>query len=196
VRWLDDPQARHEPGSPNITGVIGVATAMDTLMLAGMDVVEDSEQILLEFAIAALASVPGLKIYRMWEGASAVGAITFNIPGIPYALLASILSCEYGIDTRDGCFCAHPLMAHLLGLTAAQARAMGNNRRNGGIILGGVRVSLGLDTTYGSIMILADALRTIVKSGPRWSYQLTPDTSGCSPDLDLRGSPFSPPWVR
>lgn len=186
VIWLNDPQARHEPGSPNITGVIGIAAAMNTLMSVGMGVVEDSEQILLEFAIAALAIVPGLKIYRMWKGAPAVGAITFNIPGIPYALLASVLACEYGIDTRDGCFCAHPLMAHLLGLTSEQARMMGNNRRNGGIILGGVRVSLGLDTTYGSIMILADALRTIVMSGPRWSYQLTPDTSGCSPDPDLR----------
>lgn len=186
VRWLDDPQARHEPGSPNIAGVIGIATAMDTLMSVGMSEVEASDQTLLEFAIEALASVPGLQMYRMWPTGPRVGAITFNLSGMPYALLGAVLSCEFGISTRDGCFCAHPLMAHLLGLTPEQARAMGNNRRHGGIILGAVRVSLGLDTTYGSIMILADALRIIAKSGPRWSYQLTPDTSGCSPDPDLR----------
>ena len=32
----------------------------------------------------------------------------------PYDLLAAVLSAEYGIGIRHGCFCAHPLMMRLL----------------------------------------------------------------------------------
>lgn len=186
VNWLDDVQARHEPGSPDIVGVIGTAAAMDTLAALDMDRVEVADQVLREFTVEALASVPNLTMYRMWKDSPAVGAVAFNVSGIPYALLGSVLSCEFGISTRDGCFCAHPLMAYLLGIDEKQAREIGKNRRIGGYLPGAVRVSLGLDINFGSVLILADAIHAIMKNGPGWDYQLTPDSSGCSPRPDMR----------
>ena len=43
---------------------------------------------------------------------------TFVVEGVPHALVAARLSAEYGIGVRHGCFCAHPYLIRLLGLSA------------------------------------------------------------------------------
>lgn len=191
--WLDHPEHRYEPGSPNVVGVLATAVAMETLR-PELDRVGLSEQLLMGLAVDALASVPGLQCYRMWPGTARIGVLMFNVVGdararvepLPYALLGAVLAAEYGIGTRAGCFCAHPLIAHLLGVDAAAARRMGAKRRKGAVVVGGVRVSLGLDSTVDSILALVDALLRIVKHGPQWDYQLSGDTSKCVPLNDRR----------
>jgi hypothetical protein len=84
-----------------------------------------------------------------------------------------------------------------MGLDLPAARRMGEARRSGGTVLGGVRMSMGLDTTVDSILALVDALLRIVKHGPQWDYQLSADTSTCVPVDDPRGEyvmPYIPPW--
>ena len=47
----------------------------------------------------------------------------FNLDGVPHGLLAARLANEYAIGTRSGCFCAHPYMGRLLGLTRGRGAA-------------------------------------------------------------------------
>lgn len=198
VDWVTHPEGRHEPGSPNVVGVIATAAAMTTLMGAGMGRVAAEETRLLAIAEQVLATVPGLRVLRVWpeSGCDRIGVITFTVAGWGYSRLAAALATEYGIDTRHGCFCAHPLMAHLLGITEQQAREIGRARAAGGPVPGAVRVSFGLDTTAHTIIRLVEALHRLVEDGPRWTYRTSPDLADCWPDPDPRPGWNTPPRGR
>lgn len=181
--WLDHPAHRHEPGSPNVVGVLATVTAMATLMAAGMERVAMAEQLLTELTANALAGVFGdsVEIYRMWADAPRIGVLAFNVVGIPYALLAARLAFEFGIASRHGCFCAHPLVAYLRGIDLAQGHIIGAARHDGGELPGAVRVSFGLDSDFDMVMRLIEALLDIIKRPSRWEYRLSPDKSQCAP---------------
>lgn len=197
--WLDHPEHRHEAGSPNVVGVLATAVAMATLIATGMDQVAMAEQMLTALAADALTGVLGdrVVIHRMWPGAPRIGVLSFTVIGIPYALLALRLAAEFGIATRHGCFCAHPLIAHLNGIDLTAGQAIGAARHSGGQLPGAVRVSFGLDSTFDTVLRLVEALLDIVSGKSRWDYQLTPDGSGCSVVSDPRRGyqlPFSLPY--
>jgi selenocysteine lyase/cysteine desulfurase len=74
---------------------------------------------------------------------------------------------------RHGCFCAHPLISELLGLSGGEVARLGAELRAGRRpqLPGAVRASTGLGTTPADIDRLIDALRAITGPGPRWSYR-------------------------
>lgn len=183
--WLSHTEHRQEAGSPNVVGVLATVVAMATL--AGeLDRVADSERMLIDIGGQALTIVPGTECYRMWPSGPRIGVLTFNIKNFPYALLAAILSAEYGIGTRHGCFCAHPLVSHLHGVDLSAARQIEVARYSGGGLPGAVRVSFGLDSTLDSVLVLIEALLRIVKIGPQWPYRFNADRSECWPESDSR----------
>ena len=51
------------------------------------------------------------------DPAKRIGALSLTIDGVPHELAASILNREAAIAVRNGCFCAHPYLHRLLGLT-------------------------------------------------------------------------------
>jgi selenocysteine lyase/cysteine desulfurase len=185
VRWCADPTARHEAGSPNVPGAIAAMVACQTIQDAGWPTDTD----LIDDAYTGLQEVPGLEIYSMWgEHHPRVGVFTFNIEDIPYGLLGAVLSAEYGIGVRTGCFCAHPLMAHLLNISPQQARLIADGS---GEIPGAVRISLGNGTTSDTLAALFDALRRIIKDGPAWNYGRSADETHYWPMDDPRPSLLS-----
>lgn len=121
-----------------------------------------------------------------------IAVLPFALTGVPYAQLAAVLSAEYGIGLRHGCFCAHPLMAHLLGIDPARAAELHSGIRRGEPVAkpGAVRMSMGIGTTTADIDHLVDALTELVIDGPRWSYRSAPDGGDCWPEPDPR-----PRWV-
>ena len=93
------------------------------------------ERVLSARLAAGLASVPGLQPVVLWSDppVDRVGLATFNLEGYRHPLLAAILSAEHAIGVRHGCFCAHPLLAHLLGVPFPRARyAFAAETRAGG----------------------------------------------------------------
>jgi selenocysteine lyase/cysteine desulfurase len=186
VQWCSDPTARHEAGSPNVPGAIATMTACQTIQDARWPRNTD----LIDEAYTGLQEIPGLEIYSMWgEHHPRIGVFTFNVEDIPYGLLGAVLSAEYGIGVRTGCFCAHPLMAHLLNISSEQARPIA---RGDGEIPGAVRISLGNDTTSDTLTALFDALRRIIKDGPAWSYNRSTDGTHYWPIDDPRPSLLLP----
>ena len=115
VIWADAPD-RFEAGSPNVVGVVALAAACRALLALGMDAVAAHERSLAVRMWTALERVPGLELLTQWPRGTVdrVGVATFNLRGYRDPLLAAILSAEHAIGVRHGCFCAHPLMTHVL----------------------------------------------------------------------------------
>jgi len=116
-----DPPERFEAGTPDIAGAIGLGAAVDYLEALGMDAVAAHERELLEYAVDALAAIPGLQmIGRPRERA---GAISFVTAGVHPHDLGTFLDRE-GIAVRVGHHCAQPIMAHY-GVPATTRASLG-----------------------------------------------------------------------
>ena len=189
--WADLPD-RQEAGSPNVIGAVAMGVACDALASAGMDVIAAEEARMLSFARERLAGVEGFEHYRVWPADHPrVGLLTFNLRGVPYDLLAAVLSAEYGIGIRHGCFCAHPLMMRLLRVDDAEAHRLVEETKAGHHerLPGAARMSLGLGSTVDDIEALVSALRSIAADGPRWTYAVDPDSDMYEPNPDPRPLP-------
>lgn len=174
VAWVDGPE-RDEAGSPNVIGAIAFAAAIDALEAIGMGTVTAHEEELTAHALARLARIPGIDIYgdpNPRGAGTRLGVIPFNVAGMHHGLVAAILSQEFGIGVRNGCFCAHPYLVHLLGLgqqevSAIRSRIAQGDRRQ---VPGLVRASFGAYNTTDDVDALAEALDCIVTHGPSGSY--------------------------
>lgn len=93
---------------------------------------------------------------------------TFTVEGVPHALVAARLAAEEAIGVRHGCFCAHPYLMRLLGLSREQVlRYRAEVRhRDRSAMPGAVRASAGLNTTGGDITRLLNAMARIARGHP------------------------------
>jgi selenocysteine lyase/cysteine desulfurase len=194
VLWADLPD-RQEAGSPNVLGAVALGVACATLQELGMDRVAEHESTLLRRLRTGLADVPGVRQYSLWgPGHPRNGVATFTVRGLGYAEVAAALSAEYGIGVRHGCFCAHPLMTTLLGISDDESDEIRAGLRAGEdtAVPGAVRASMGLGTTASDVDRLVEAVESVARSGLRWTYASTPDGASTWPDPDPRPRPELP----
>jgi cysteine desulfurase / selenocysteine lyase len=167
VAWADAPE-RDEAGSPNVVGAVALAAAIRALQRIGIDAIAEHEAGLCAHALQRLSRVAGLRLYGDADPRRAgerLGVIAFNLPSHSHFLVAAALSAEYGIGVRSGCFCAHPYVTHLLGLTPADAQRVRDQlaAHDRSRMPGMVRISLGLYNSVAEIDRLADALSAIAR---------------------------------
>ncbi|MCP5328693.1 MAG: cysteine desulfurase [Sinobacteraceae bacterium] len=98
---------KFEAGTPNISGAIGLAAAIDYLEGLGIERVHAHEQALLRQATAALTAIPGLTI--VGQAAHKAAVISFTLDGVHPHDLGTILDAE-GVAVRAGHHCAMPVM--------------------------------------------------------------------------------------
>ncbi|WP_433463474.1 aminotransferase class V-fold PLP-dependent enzyme [Spirillospora sp. CA-128828] len=123
TRWAASAEQRHEAGSPNVLGAIALAAACETLSPAWADVAA-REEALVERLRSGLAALPHVRELRLWgDRAPRVGIVSFIVDGWNARDVALTLSEEHGIGVRDGKFCAHPFVRHLLGGERTAVRA-------------------------------------------------------------------------
>jgi selenocysteine lyase/cysteine desulfurase len=178
VTWADTPD-REEAGSPNVVGAVALAAAANVLMDVGMDAIAEHENELVAHALERLARVPGLRIFGETDprrSREKVGVIPFNLGQMPHALVASILGYEGGIGVRHGCFCAHPYVVHLLGLTAPETARWRSQMARGdkSNMPGLVRASFGCYNTLADVDRLAAMLERIARGDYRGTYRQLP----------------------
>ncbi|MEV4291662.1 aminotransferase class V-fold PLP-dependent enzyme [Nonomuraea bangladeshensis] len=154
AEWHEDPEPRHEAGTPNVLGAIALAAACDALSATGWTALVREEERLLARLRAGLATIEGVRELALWgDDHPRVGIVSFTVDGHTAREVAEALSGEYGIGVRDGKFCAHPFVRHLLGTA------------DGGCEDGtasAVRASIGIGTTQEHVDRLIEALRAIV----------------------------------
>lgn len=191
VLWLDAPE-RQEAGSPNVVGAVALGAACRVLSAHGMDGVLAHERHLDGLMRQGLDTVEGLTRHHLWgEDHPRIAVATFTLEGYHHSLLATILSAEYGIAVRDGCFCAHPLMIHLMDTSADEVERLRDEVAAGSHanVPGATRASAGLTTTDEDVERLVEALSRIAAEGPQWTYEQDPITGHWSPSPDDRPFP-------
>ncbi|WBQ02487.1 aminotransferase class V-fold PLP-dependent enzyme [Kribbella sp. CA-293567] len=166
--WNEGP-ARHEGGSPNVIGAIALAAACAAIA-EHREAIEQHERSLLARLRTGLAQIAGVNTYDIFGAdADRVGTVCFTVDGVSSTLVSAALSAEYGIGVRDGKFCAHPLVGHLLAGSPETTA---------------VRASLGLGTTREHVDRLVGAVRSLAANGPAAEYEES--GHGCQPIGDPR----------
>ena len=161
--WWTEPPEREEAGSPNVVGAVALEAALDELGRIGWDAITAHEHGLATRLRRGLAAIDGVRVLGPSIDTDTLAIAAFVVEGVDHALVAARLSAEWGVGVRHGCFCAHPYLVRLLGLSAAevdlyreQVRA-GDHRR----MPGAVRASCGISSTEADVDTLLDAVAQI-----------------------------------
>ena len=136
--------AKYESGTPNISGGIGLAAAVDYLEALGMDAVSAREKKLTDLLIEGLEKIEGVTLYACRDADSRVGAVSFNVEGVHPHELSAWLDEEHAIAVRSGMHCAEPLMRRL------------------GAANGTVRASLSFYNTESEVNTLISVIRELL----------------------------------
>lgn len=179
IFWADPPD-REEAGSPNVIGTYALARTLLYLKKLGMDTLGQYEEELTGYALTELGKVKGITIYG---SRPRVGVISFNLTGIPHALLGAVLCFEAGMGVRTGCFCAQKYVRKLLGLAESEhyLELYDNGRMDK--IPGMVRISLAAYNTRAEIDELVRMLKDIASNPYRYcrGYRFVPSEGGYLP---------------
>jgi selenocysteine lyase/cysteine desulfurase len=171
VVWSPPPE-REEAGSPNVLGAVAFGAAARELAAIGWQAIRDHDAALARALRAGLSSIPGVRLLGPGPGVDTLPIASFVVDGVPHPLVAARLSAEFGIGVRHGCFCAHPYLVRLLGLSQDELQrfrsaARRHDRRS---LPGAVRASAGISTTQSDLERLFDATATIASSPPPVEY--------------------------
>lgn len=131
-----------EGGTPNIEGVLGLASACDYLDNAGLEEVRDHGNELIREFKRLVKAIGRIRVLAPEENGSPIATFTMN--GVEAHAVARLLSNRFGIMSRSGYHCAQPLHQKL-GLPET------------------VRVSVHLYNTIDEIRHCAKALGTIAQ---------------------------------
>lgn len=166
---------RHAGGTPNVVGAIAFAAATRFLDGLGMDNVREHERVLVRHALRRFQDLQqdhGIRLLGPSNVGAAdhkVGVFAFVTPGLHHGECSERLDQGWGIATRNGCFCAQPLLNQLLelGVEPAWTKASADEPVE---IPGATRATVGVYNTQADVDLLCDALGDImhgVKAGPR-----------------------------
>ena len=178
VVWSEPPE-RDEAGSPNTVGAVALAAAISWLEKIGMDQVAAHEADLTSYTLRKLDGMDGLRIIGARDPDRAMdrlGVLPIHLEGINHFLAAAVLGYEFGVGVRNGCFCAHPYILHLLGVSQDEAlrvreEILDGDRRE---VPGLVRISFGLYNTRDEVDRLIEALDCILRGAYKGRYHQDP----------------------
>ncbi|MCB8933025.1 MAG: cysteine desulfurase [Chthonomonadaceae bacterium] len=115
------PPAKFEAGTPNISGAVGLAAAMEFIEGLGYDALRASEDALVRDAVEALADLDGVTV--LGAPKERCGVVSFLVEGVHPHDVGTVLDTE-GVAVRAGHHCAQPLMERL-GVAATVRASFG-----------------------------------------------------------------------
>ncbi len=165
--WWTEPPDREEAGSPNVMGAVALEAALEELGRIGWGPIASHERALATRLRHGLAAIDGVRLLGPSLDTDTLAIAAFVVEGVDHALLAARLSAEWGIGVRHGCFCAHPYLIRLLGLSpsdvdAYREQVMAGDHR---AMPGAVRASCGISNTEADVDALLDAVARIASEG-------------------------------
>lgn len=135
-----------EAGTMNVSGIIGLGTALDFIFETGLENIAAKESELLIYAHEALKKVAGIELYGPDAPHKKVAVIAFNLAGQAPEEVAYYLDQKYQVMIRAGLHCAPS--AH---------RLIGTIKR------GSCRIGLGYYNEKEDIDALVDGLHSYLK---------------------------------
>ena len=136
-----DGALRFEPGTPNISGVIGFSNAIKFINNIGIKTIFEFEKKLVQHAQKKLREMPEIIMYG--ESDEKAGVISFNVKNHHPFDIGTLLD-NYGIAVRTGHHCTQPLMQDLK-------------------IQGTVRISFAIYNTIEEINYFIEKLKKVIK---------------------------------
>src|ERR1700742_5166913 len=133
----NDLPAKFEAGTPNISGAVGLAAAMDYVERLGIEAIAAHEHHLLDLATAQLEPTPGIEI--IGTAANKAAVLSFTLKGVHPHDLGTILDSE-GVAVRTGHHCAQPVMT-FFGIPATARASFGvyNTERDVAALVAGLQ---------------------------------------------------------
>ncbi len=135
------PPARFEAGTPPITQVIGLGSAIDYLTEIGMDNIFEYEKSLLEYGTRLLQEIDGLRI--IGNAREKASIISFVLDAAHPHDVGSMLDQD-GVAVRGGHHCAQPTMIRY-GVPAT------------------TRASMSFYNKFDELDVLAESIRKVIK---------------------------------
>jgi len=127
---------KFEAGTPDISGVIGLAAAINYVNELGLDRIEAHERDLLRQATESLSTIPGIRLIGTAKEKASV--LSFVMDGIHPHDIGTILDQE-GIAIRTGHHCAQPVMERFgIPATARASFAFYNTREEVNALVKGI----------------------------------------------------------
>jgi len=120
---LDHAALKFGAGTPNASGPIALAAAVDYVRLLGIDVVRAHETDLTTYALDRLSQVPRLRVLGPRTAKDRIPVFAFDVAGIAPPDLQKALDAR-GIAIRSGDLSALPLLRHFGVSTAARASCL------------------------------------------------------------------------
>jgi cysteine desulfurase / selenocysteine lyase len=118
---FQDPPHRFEAGTPDISGAIGLAAALDFIEELGRENILEHEEALTGYGVDQLSRIPGLQL--LGAGQRRLGILSFDFEGIHPHDLATVLD-RHHVAVRAGHHCAQPLLDKL-GVGATTRASLG-----------------------------------------------------------------------
>jgi hypothetical protein len=171
-RYLDDPVAREEGGTPGIVESVRAGLVVALKQAVGTDLIREREQRLLRRALERWRRNPNLELLGNLE-ADRLPIVSFRVRhGLRYLhheLVVAMLNDLFGIQARGGCSCAGPYGHRLLGIDPDRSRALSEQAGLGyqGIKPGWVRVSFNYFVSDAVADFLVDAVDLLAAHGHR-----------------------------
>jgi cysteine desulfurase/selenocysteine lyase len=108
--WGDLPH-KYEAGTAPMAEAVGLGAAVDYLTAVGFEAIERHEHELTDYALGALADIPGIRLFGPPPERRA-GIVSFAFDDVHPHDVAQVLDWE-GVAVRAGHHCCQPLMARL-----------------------------------------------------------------------------------
>lgn len=172
--YLADPVAREEGGTPSIIGAIRAGLVFGLKEAVGVDTIRRNEGRLLQRAITAWSSEPGIEILGNLD-ADRLSIVSFVIRTeggryLHHNFVVALLNDLFGIQSRGGCSCAGPYGHQLLGIDLDRSNRFATQIAAGceGIKPGWVRVNLNYFISDPVLDYLISAVTFVARHGRRF----------------------------
>ena len=171
-RYLDDPVAREEGGTPAIVESIRAGLVFAIKDAVGTDVIQARERLLWREAMTRWARHPNIQVLGNAH-ADRLSIVSFRIHAgekyLHHNFVVAVLNDLFGIQSRGGCSCAGPYGHRLLGIDPAHSHAYSHEIERGceGIKPGWVRINFNYFITDTVRDYLIDAVELVADEGQR-----------------------------
>jgi selenocysteine lyase/cysteine desulfurase len=176
-RYLDDPAAREEGGTPAIVDSIRAGLIFQLKQAVGIDVIRAHEEDFLHRAVTSWRTNPNIEILGNLdaERLSIVSFVVRRSGGryLHHNFVVAVLNDLFGIQSRGGCSCAGPYGHRLLGIDLDRSHEFEREISHGceGIKPGWVRVNFNYFLSEPVFRYIVSAVHLVADAG----YKLLPD---------------------
>jgi hypothetical protein len=182
-RYLDDPVAREEGGTPAIIESIRAGLVFGLKEAVGTDLIAAREERLWRYVLGRWAQEPGIEILGNHRSRR-LSIISFRIRHgglyLHHNFVVALLNDLFGIQARGGCSCAGPYGHRLLAIGEARSHALRDEVGHGcdGVKPGWSRVNLNYFISAPAAEYIAAAVELIAAYGYRLlpRYRFDPHT--------------------